>query len=681
MAASEADRITIARTGTARAKMTRRGVGMSSNRLVLGLALLAACGGKDDGTGAGSQTVIASEDGARLYTVNSDEGTVSVVDRASGDVTEIPVGADPTRITRAGERLFVTVAADGVVVELEDREGRVEERARHKVGAEPAGIVASPDGKSLYVAITLEDRVEERDVETFEVLRSWAVPDQPRWLVVHPSGRALFVASTFGGKVTRVDLRNGESATVDIPITHRNTTEGPIDLEPRLTGDPAITADGSSIAFPGMYVDNVTPVAAPDDTDGGEDTGGGGGGGGGYASSGLGVSRMNPVLVTFDLDRDGGVAGAGKAVLTATSTPHTIVRSMPVSAIAADDDNAWLVALEGSEAVLLVGRAPFQGQGESPSRFGDEGGTAVDTSGCTDCGVRELFTSTADGGFWERPVSVVTATGGPRGFAIAGAEVVVHGWLDRSVADVDMSGALYDLEKAASGELVGIPRQTHDRVQVAESSLPPDVERGRALFNSATDTRMASEGAGVSCATCHLGSRTDGVVWNLDGELRNTPSLAGRVSDTVPLTWEGGVGSVAEEAAITSQGRMGGQDIADADLADIQAYVDWTRGVSAPQADTAEIQLGAQLFADPDVGCATCHGGERHTDNREWTIIDFPAQTPSLDGVVATPPYFHDGSAPTLRAVLERSRDGSMGNTGGLTEAEMKALEAYLRSL
>ena len=46
-----------------------------------------------------------------------------------------------------------------------------------------------------------------------------------------------------------------------------------------------------------------------------------------------------------------------------------------------------------------------------------------------------------------------------------------------------------------------------------------------------------------------------------------------------------------------------------------------------------------------------------------------------------TPPYFHDGSAETLGEVLEQCRSGFMGDTSGLSQSELEALELYLRSL
>jgi cytochrome c peroxidase len=54
--------------------------------------------------------------------------------------------------------------------------------------------------------------------------------------------------------------------------------------------------------------------------------------------------------------------------------------------------------------------------------------------------------------------------------------------------------------------------------------------------------------------------------------------------------------------------------------------------------------------------------------------------TPSLSGVASTPPYLHDGSAPTLRAVLETTR-GKMGDITHLSPDDEDALVEYLRSL
>ena len=52
---------------------------------------------------------------------------------------------------------------------------------------------------------------------------------------------------------------------------------------------------------------------------------------------------------------------------------------------------------------------------------------------------------------------------------------------------------------------------------------------------------------------------------------------------------------------------------------------------------------------------------------------------PTLRGVWASAPYLHDGSAPTLEAVLMRDTDGLHGPA--LTAPEAESLAAFLRTL
>jgi cytochrome c peroxidase len=54
--------------------------------------------------------------------------------------------------------------------------------------------------------------------------------------------------------------------------------------------------------------------------------------------------------------------------------------------------------------------------------------------------------------------------------------------------------------------------------------------------------------------------------------------------------------------------------------------------------------------------------------------------TPSLRFVGGTAPYFHDGRYASLRALLVGA-DGAMGHTKQLSDDDLAALEAYLRSL
>ena len=98
---------------------------------------------------------------------------------------------------------------------------------------------------------------------------------------------------------------------------------------------------------------------------------------------------------------------------------------------------------------------------------------------------------------------------------------------------------------------------------------------------------------------------------------------------------------------------------------------------------------GQQVF--DDAGCATCHAGPSFTDGllhdvgtalgpdeTKGPVID----TPTLLGLYDTPPYLHDGGAPTLRDVFESAPATSPhGLVSDYNEAEINDLVAYLRSL
>jgi cytochrome c peroxidase len=123
----------------------------------------------------------------------------------------------------------------------------------------------------------------------------------------------------------------------------------------------------------------------------------------------------------------------------------------------------------------------------------------------------------------------------------------------------------------------------------------------------------------------------------------------------------------------------------------------------AAGADAAAVARGRAVFAD--TGCAACHGGPGWTRNalpgpvgtlapdggllvRE-ALVDVGTfgpgsgplgaegfKIPTLLGLHATAPYFHDGSAPDLEAVLAHPV-----HAGTLSGAEVDDLVAFLLSI
>jgi mono/diheme cytochrome c family protein len=171
----------------------------------------------------------------------------------------------------------------------------------------------------------------------------------------------------------------------------------------------------------------------------------------------------------------------------------------------------------------------------------------------------------------------------------------------------------------------------------------------------------------------------------------------------VAVTQMGGQGTfedVRNTVFNTNNVPAGGQDLVSSKLAGLQAYQLTLAAPAAPAGsfDAAAAARGQTLFAGV-AGCATCHSGTEFTDANtrlhpasdsmgEPEAAGVPSyasrsitkqyRTSPLKGVWQHAPYFHNGSAATLDAVV------STYNTRlslGLTAPQMADLVQYLKSL
>ena len=164
----------------------------------------------------------------------------------------------------------------------------------------------------------------------------------------------------------------------------------------------------------------------------------------------------------------------------------------------------------------------------------------------------------------------------------------------------------------------------------------------------------------------------------------------------VSVTQMGGLGTFVEPR-LNINITHGTQDLVSDKLPALQAY---QLSIAAPAApagsfDTAAAERGRLVF-EGQGQCATCHSGTTFTDanQRLHPVADSMAEpeTPSyasrsatkqyrtspLKGIWQHPPYFHDGSAATLDAVVETyNRKRALG----LTAAQAADLVQYLKSL
>lgn len=88
------------------------------------------------------------------------------------------------------------------------------------------------------------------------------------------------------------------------------------------------------------------------------------------------------------------------------------------------------------------------------------------------------------------------------------------------------------------------------------------------------------------------------------------------------------------------------------------------------------------------IGCVSCHQGSNVGGNlfeRQGAVNPDGVSShdvfrvPSLRNVATTPPYFHDGSAPTLDVAVRRMATAQLGRA--LNVAEVASITAFLRTL
>lgn len=625
-----------------------------NRRATLGLAAMAglstACTktSLDDSTHpTGSRTVVTNESRSALYVANVFDDSVSRVDLTTGARDKVTVGAEPTRITRVQGRLFVTLRAERKLAVLAESSSGLLVEQTITVGAEPYAVVAPESGDKLYVSVSQGGEVVQIDPQTLAIERRWAIDGEPRWMAVHPSGDKVYVASAMQPLLTTIDVDTGETVSTRIP----NLDFGGSNRPARITGDPAVSPDGRYVAVPTLHLDHEQPIddeSLPPP--------------GGYYGG-----RFGPTVVTMPVE--GGEPDLLQATVNGLPQGGQLP-GYPSSVTWSPNSEELWVSVEGAAGVMTL---DMRNRDNDVSVF--EAIFVGTDDGVVDGASRSLTF---------RPTVETRAPAGTRGVVFTDDDkAYAHGFIDRKVRELGVT-EVRDSMLDAEGIAFRVPElATPSEARSFDTTtgrLSPELEEGLHLFYSTTDPRVSSGGSGLSCATCHLEGRDDGLSWTFLRGKRQTPSLAGQVSLTEPVRWQGDRVTVEEDAAMTSRDAMGGQGMNEGELANLATFIDFVRDVDIDRGDMQDpaILRGQSVFEN--AGCADCHSGPRLTDNQSYFMYGVTVQTRSLVGLAATAPYLHDGRAATLESLVD-SHTAEMGNTASLSAEARADLVRYLKTL
>ncbi|MDP2344044.1 MAG: PQQ-binding-like beta-propeller repeat protein [Deltaproteobacteria bacterium] len=625
-----------------------------------------------------------SKGGETLFIAMADHDEVRAVDAATGETTKsVAVVGHPHRLTVLQDgTVAVTARYSGTVSVLDMSTG--ETLFTTEVGSDPFGVVEV--GDELWVAVAGEGDLARIALADGRVTSRVALEsDDPRGLAV--SGGRLIVSHFSAGRLSVVDVDSGTveqqvgmklpSRSFFTPNQIDQITVNPADpnvvVAPHVecNNDPAQFSTGGGAAFVGTSA-AVYYNSGPT----------------GFPAVVPGVSRADVVVgvITSDDSNDPAQAGFEAEPLGATSPimnplNRTLLEDQlvntPVAVALADDGALELVVALGSGNVIVRRSQVAKGH--------------------------DSVLATVDVGVGAEAI-VLSPDGGTA--------YVFNGF-----AQTVSSFAVPELAKNGDTRFEAAPDQDteqfftgirHEPIQhlkaktfvVAEQALPANVVRGRELFH-AVDQRLTQNGA-ISCASCHPGGGDDGTTWSFAEGPRQSPALWGGLIGTEPFHWDQAVRDMADISRVTVIGRMGGSGLGRTDMDAIGAFLDT---IPAPAARVTAAELGESVSRGADLftsmSCTTCHAGAdftavgmhdvgtgRSTTTRE-TVDVFAI--PPLKGLIHSGPYLHDGSARTVRDVIEKlvvtnkmltaemRAAGVDGST--LSEQDITDLVAFLESL
>jgi hypothetical protein len=209
---------------------------------------------------------------------------------------------------------------------------------------------------------------------------------------------------------------------------------------------------------------------------------------------------------------------------------------------------------------------------------------------------------------------------------------------------------------------------------------------GESRADTGHDLFHRDAGGGIACASCHPEGGEDGRTWRFaDVGARRTQPLHVGLRGTAPFHWNGDLDNLGALMSEVFVGRMGGVRES---TPRVSALSEWLFSLKAPGSirdvgDEAAVR-GKELFNSTEVGCNSCHSGDKLTNNTT-VAIDSAAkklQVPSLVAIGYRAPFMHDGCAATLADRFNPACGGNAhGNTASLSDAQRNDLVAYLEAL
>lgn len=541
---------------------------------------------------------------------------------------------------------------------------------RIHVPARPTGLALSPDGSELYVTSAApRSTVCVLEADSGRETGRMRAGHTAMGPAVTPDGRRLYVCNRFDGDVSVFDLSTGrETARVPAvrePVAAAVTPDGRSVLVANHL--PADRADRYYVAAVVTVIDTrshqTTAIRLPNGSNGVRDVCISPDGRHAYVTHVLSNYELVPSQVEQGWMNTNAISVlevAGKRRINTVTLDEPYLGAANPWGVATTADGKWIcVAHAGTHELSLID-APtllekLQGLYTSPVAGGIPNDRGV------------------PGGLQRR---IRLSGNGPRELAIVGGRAYVAAYFSDSLHVVDLQRA---------------DRAQPHTIRLGPAPQPTLRRRGEILFHDALICYQHWQ----SCATCHPDARADALNWDLQndgvGNPKNTKSML--LAHQTPPAMSEGVRASAEAAVRAGMEHILFAGWVEKEARAIDAYLKSLRPVLSPHLVEGRLspaaRRGKALFESDRVGCNTCHPPPRYTDLRRHDVgtrgpydLGDRFDTPTLVETWRTAPYLHDGRYTAVKQLLRQGRHGAgHGRLEELSRQELDELVEFVLSL
>lgn len=195
-------------------------------------------------------TIVIDPARALVWNVNKDNNSVSSIDTVTNVRTaEIPVGSKPVSLAIGpNDRLWVVNKDSASLSVINRATGQVAATHALPAGSSPHGIVIDAATGFAYVSLEATGRIAKIDTADGSIDATLDVGPWPRGLALDPSREDLwvsrFISPDEGGKLTRIDLGTftSEAVVALAPVTHPDSLQNGRGI-PNYLAAPALSPD------------------------------------------------------------------------------------------------------------------------------------------------------------------------------------------------------------------------------------------------------------------------------------------------------------------------------------------------------------------------------------------------------------------------------------------------------